>query len=63
MEVAVSRENKQQETKRKLDAELDRQLENTFPASDALKISLPRRDEDSASRRDSDAEGGHRGSK
>ena len=31
---------KQEQAKRKLDAELDRELENTFPASDPPKIIL-----------------------
>ena len=34
----MRKETKQERTKRKLDLELDRELEDTFPASDALKI-------------------------
>jgi hypothetical protein len=37
-EVAISKQSKEEEKKRKLDLELDRELENSFPASDALKI-------------------------
>lgn len=38
----MSRDSKQEQAKRKLDVELDRQLEDTFPASDALKITRRR---------------------
>jgi hypothetical protein len=37
-EVAVSKETREEHTRRELDLELDRELEDTFPASDALKI-------------------------
>jgi hypothetical protein len=53
----VLRETKEERTKRKLDLQLDRELEDTFPASDALKItrgqrkSRPRRDRPAMSRR------------
>jgi hypothetical protein len=39
----VLRETKEQRTKRKLDLELDKELEDTFPASDALKITRGRK--------------------
>jgi hypothetical protein len=38
----VSKDSKEQRTKRKLDLELDKELEDTFPASDALKITRSR---------------------
>jgi hypothetical protein len=50
MEVAVLKESKHEQAKRKLDEELDRQLENTFPASDALKITMARPHEDAQSK-------------
>lgn len=34
----MSKQTKEERKKRKLDLELDRQLEDSFPASDALKI-------------------------
>jgi hypothetical protein len=34
----MSKETKEEGAKRKLDSELDRELEDTFPASDALKV-------------------------
>ena len=34
----MSKETKEEQKKRKLDLELDRELENTFPASDAPKV-------------------------
>ena len=34
----MSKETEEEQKKRKLDLELDRELEDTFPASDALKI-------------------------
>ena len=37
-QVGVSKETRDERTQRKLDLELDRELEDTFPASDALKI-------------------------
>jgi hypothetical protein len=43
-EVAVSKESKEQRTKRKLDLRLDKELEDTFPASDAPKIIRSRPD-------------------
>ena len=36
--VDVANETKEERIKRELDLELDRELENTFPASDAPKI-------------------------
>ena len=38
----MSKETKEGRAKRKLDLELDRQLEDTFPASDPLKITRRR---------------------
>ena len=42
----MSKRTRKEETlaKRKLDLQLDRELEDTFPASDALKITRPRPD-------------------
>jgi hypothetical protein len=37
-EVVISKQTKEEQKKRELDLELDRELENSFPASDALKI-------------------------
>lgn len=37
-EIDVANETKEERIKRELDLELDRELENTFPASDAPKI-------------------------
>ena len=37
------KETREQREKRELDHELDRQLEQTFPASDPLKVTLGRR--------------------
>lgn len=34
----MSKQTKEEQKKRKLDLELDRELEDSFPASDALKI-------------------------
>lgn len=34
----MSKETKEEQKKRQLDLELDRELEDSFPASDALKI-------------------------
>lgn len=41
--MAKEKETPEQREKRKLDEELDRQLEQTFPASDAPKITRSRR--------------------
>lgn len=38
MEADISKETKEERAKRKLDSDLDRELEGTFPASDALKV-------------------------
>jgi len=38
MEVSVTKETREQRAKRETDLRLDRELEDTFPASDALKI-------------------------
>jgi hypothetical protein len=38
MEGEMTEEPTQQRSQRELDQELDEELENTFPASDALKI-------------------------
>jgi hypothetical protein len=42
-ELGMSKEAREELVKRKLDLQFDRELEDTFPASDALKItrSLP----------------------
>lgn len=37
-EVGMSKQTLEEQKKRELDLELDRELESTFPASDALKI-------------------------
>jgi hypothetical protein len=42
MEAGMSKETKDERAKRKLDLDLDRELEDTFPASDALKITRSR---------------------
>ena len=42
MEADVSRKTDNEQRKRKLDRELDKELENTFPASDALKVTRGR---------------------
>ena len=39
------KKSKAESKKHKLDLELDRELESTFPASDALKITLRRHEE------------------
>jgi hypothetical protein len=41
--MAKEKETPEQRQKRKLDEELDRQLEQTFPASDPPKITSPRK--------------------
>jgi hypothetical protein len=38
MEAGMSKETREERAKRKLDSELDRELADTFPASDALKV-------------------------
>ena len=38
----MSKETEEERIKRKLDLDLDRELEDTFPASDALKITRSR---------------------
>jgi hypothetical protein len=50
---AVSDVSEHDQIKRRLDAALDEQLENTFPASDPLKIVLPQRNEKPAPHDDS----------
>ncbi len=37
----MAKRTKDEDEKRRLDLELDRELEATFPASDALKITRP----------------------
>jgi hypothetical protein len=50
MEVSVTKETREQRAKRETDLRLDRELEDTFPASDPLKIT--RNPPKSRSRRD-----------
>jgi hypothetical protein len=38
VEVSVTRETREERAKREVDLRLDRELEDTFPASDPLKI-------------------------
>ena len=38
LEADMSKEIREERAKRRLDSELDRELEDTFPASDALKV-------------------------
>jgi hypothetical protein len=46
----MCRESRKEQVRRKLDRQLDEELEDTFPASDALKITQP----DAERRTDSD---------
>ena len=41
-EVDMPRNSKDELERQRLDCQLDRELESTFPASDALKITRPR---------------------
>jgi hypothetical protein len=55
MEVSVTKETREQRAKREVELRLDRELEDTFPASDPLKIT--RNPPKSRSRRAASADG------